>query len=64
MAVTTPRVAAANSFKSQQTSFDHTVFNDCFFHVLATSGSKSTTSWKQGRDEVLIDQYRKYGNLS
>jgi hypothetical protein len=64
MAMSSPRVAAPDSFDAQIGPFYDSVFQDGFLHVLATRRCVPAVCWKKGRNQVLVQQYRKYGYLS
>ena len=64
MAMSTPRVATHYPLDSQPTSFENSVFQNCFFGVLTASGRISTTCRKKWGNSVLIDQNWKYCYLS
>lgn len=64
MTVTSPRMASADPLESEHPSFPEPVLQDRLLHVLTACGSKTTTCRQEGRNDILIDQDRKYGNLS
>jgi hypothetical protein len=61
MTVPSPWMTPPDPLKSQKDSFENTVFQYRFFHVLTTGRSIATTSRKQRRDHILINQDWKYG---
>lgn len=64
MAMSSPGMTSADSFKTQSTPFDHSMLQNRLFHVLTTGRSKATARRKQWRNNILINQNRKYGYLS
>jgi len=57
-------MASADPLESEHPSFPEPVLQDRLLHVLTACGSKTTTCRQEGRNDILIDQDRKYGNLS
>jgi hypothetical protein len=64
MAVISPGMTSPDPVDTHPTAFDDSVFENCFFHVLAAGRGESTARWKKRRYDILIYQDWKYGYLS
>lgn len=62
--MTTPWVATCDALNPQPAPFDHPVLEDGFFRILGASGRVPTTRRKQGRNQVLVKQNWKDGDLA
>lgn len=64
MAMSSPGMTSANSFESQQASFENPMLQNRLFHVLTACGCKPAACRKKRRNHILVDQNRKYGYIS
>lgn len=60
MPMPSPRMASGDSFQTQPGAFKHPPFRDRIDHILTTGRCKSAARWKQGRDNILVNQHWKY----
>lgn len=58
MTMASPRIAAQNSFDSQPSSFENTVFQYSFFGILTACRRIPTGGRKKRRNHILIYHYR------
>ena len=64
MTLSPPWMAPGYSLQAHPSALHDTMFQNGFFHVLATGWAISTGAWQQGGYKVLVKQYRKNGRFS
>lgn len=64
MTMPTPWMTFSDSLQAKSPTFENTMFDDGFFHVLATCWRESTASGKKWGYGVLVDQNRKNSHFS
>jgi hypothetical protein len=61
MTMSSPGMTAADSLQSHPASLKNAMLGNSLNHILTACRRIPAARWKQRRDDILVDQHRKYG---